>query len=155
MYLIGGNGKNNRNLMDSNPVHEILTYLQMRHMGYDDLAKGMAFHFVSRYILEIEKKQGRFNDVDAPAISLNLAILTAADAFCTDRWLPAVHGSYEAALKARVEDVIIRRKQISSEHPLVSGYENGGKEYLEWSVGIIEGLREGNFAKENIGYLAF
>ena len=42
LYTIGGNGKNNGNGRDSNPFHEILTYMQVEYMGHVGLAEGMS-----------------------------------------------------------------------------------------------------------------
>jgi hypothetical protein len=143
-YLIGGSEKNNPNGLSSNPVHEILTYVQMLHMGYDDLAKGMAMHFVAPQVLDIEHAAGRFTDVEMPNENLPLTILTGVDALCTTMWLPdKVDGLYEHALAARIADIIPRRREIDPNHPLVVGYDNGGKKRLEDAVGLVESLRKG------------
>ena len=127
-YMIGGNGKNNQNHIDSNPYHEILTYIQLKHMGYHELADGMAMHFVAHEILADEHSKGRFLDINPSTESnLTLDILTAVDALCTTEYLPDRYGNVKDALIYRIDDVIERR---SPDHPLTIALEHGGREKL-------------------------
>lgn len=120
-YLIGNS--------ESNPYHEILTQIQLEHMGYKDLADGLSLHFVSKEILKEEHKKGNFKSVNFPLIPpLTLDILTTVDALCTTHFLPAVSNSNDEALQKRIYDIINRRP---SGHPLTEGLKYGGAKRLE------------------------
>jgi hypothetical protein len=149
-YLIGGNGKNNQNGIDSNPYHEILTWIQLNHMGKPDLANIMAMHFVAPQILEVEQQQGRFLDVPMPKPNPELDILTAVDALCTTDYLPDTHNSLENALSFRITDIITRR---THKHPLVVALNNGGKERLQTSLKRLKNLLRGNYNQDELKLL--
>lgn len=145
MYLVGGNpySANDWQGPDSNPIHELLTWLQMDYMGMTDLADGMAMHFVAPQILEAEQAEGRFMSVPTPKDSPMLDILTAVDALSMHYWVPMEFGGdLWKALDKRVADVIDRRRGLKNgeNHPLVVGYDNGGKDRLERSVANMEDM---------------
>jgi len=123
-YLIGGDGSNNENGEDSNPYHEILTYIQLSHMGYQELADGMALHGVAPEILSEEHKKGRFTEVAVPENpNIVLDIVTGTDMLCTRDYLPDVrNSSMQDALEYRIKDVNARR---TPDHPIVRGFELG------------------------------
>lgn len=151
VYLIGGNGSNNPNSEDSNPYHEILTDIQLRHMGLTRLADGMALHFVSPEILRYEQEGGRFTQVAIPSRpNLVLDVLTAIDALCTTDYLPALraHPTIEEAFNYRVNDIVQRRKDPN--HPLVRGLNNGGRERLRILVKRLDDLENGRYAREQL-----
>ncbi len=150
IYLVGGNGKNNPNKLDSNPVHEILTYFQLIHLDNKEFAEAMALHFVAPQILALEKRRSKFLGMNPKPDNLSLKILTAVDALCTIEWLPDSKGSFENAIQFRISDIIQRRGGLKSTHPLVLGLINGGEERLKESVRIIKGLREGTLSTDQI-----
>src|SRR3989344_1489414 len=137
-YLIGGDGSNNPNGEDSNPFHEILTYIQFSHMNYNDLAQSMALHFVAPEILNKAHKDGNFERVPVPERpNLRLDILTVVDALCTTDYLPGIRGDFENSLKFRIDDLRTRRRR---NHPLVIALDEGGQNRLIETTNIIEGL---------------
>ncbi|MBI2667374.1 hypothetical protein HYX17_01230 [Candidatus Woesearchaeota archaeon] len=147
VYLVGGNGKNNSNGEDSNPFHEILTYIQLKHIGYSDLADGMALHFVAPQILKKEQQERkRFSGVSYKRSPM-LDILTGVDALCTTEWLPEKHGSMEDALEFRIKDIIERR---SKEHPLVVALENGGRNHLNETLKRLKYLQGHDYSEREI-----
>ena len=151
VYLVGGNSSNNLNGKDSNPYHEILTDIQLRHMGLTRLADGMALHFVSQEILKYEHEQGRFSQVAVPSRpNLVLDVLTAIDALCTTDYLPALraHATVDDAFNYRVGDIIQRRKDLN--HPLVRGLSNGGRERLRVLVKRLDDLENGGYQKNQL-----
>ncbi len=148
MYLIGGNGKNNPNGEDSNPYHEILTYAQMIHMGFNELAKGMAMHGVAHEILKIEQKKERLHGISPPKRNIALDILTGLDFLCTRDYLPDTLGSYEECLEWRIED--LRKRRNDPNHPLIVGLDNGGQEKLSSVLRWINRLEKGEVSDEEV-----
>ncbi len=146
-YLIGGNGKNNENGEDSNFFHEILTYAQMRHMGLEELARGMAMHGIASEILEVEQIKGRFTEITAPERNVSLDILKGIDFLCTRDYLPDTYGSYENSFNYRVREIRARR---TSDHPLIVGLNNGGEEKLLEILEIIKKLEEEKMSSEEV-----
>lgn len=147
-YLVGGNGTNNLNKKDSNYSHEILTYIQLSHIGYKDLADSMAMHFVSPQILEKEHKEGRFKEVDMPkSPNIVLDIITGVDALCTAEYLPSTKGSVMDALKYRIDDIVRRRGEG---HPLVEAISNGGRERLVNTVQKLKNLMNKEYSNQEV-----
>ena len=156
-YLFAGNGNTSPNGIDGGAVHEMLLYLQLQHMGLPEYAEGCALHFTSPQMLGALHQQGEFQDIPLPEDdNLMLTILTGVDALCDGGdWVPhQYNGSLHDAAKARVEDVIKRRKEISLDHPVVVSYENGGKERLERAVDRLDQLRRGILPPEEVQRLA-
>ncbi len=147
-YLVGGNGKNNPRGVDSNPYHEILTDIQLRHMGLDRLADGMAMHGVASEILASEDGQEKFPEISAPKRNISLEVLTGIDFLCTRDWLPETYGSYEDCLRYRVDDLRERRKDPT--HPLIVGLDNGGEERLLEILNKIKRMENGEMSLKEV-----
>lgn len=158
IYLIGGNGETNQNGLESNSVHEILTYVQMKHMGYDSVADGAAMHGVAPQILEMEHEAGRFLGVQyEDRINLTLDILTGVDMLCTRDWLPAelppmgLKVSFQEALKYRLDDLIGRRtRDFGRNHPLILALDRGGRERVEGMVNRLDNLMKGDYSEQEV-----
>ncbi|NQU98260.1 hypothetical protein HQ533_02235 [Candidatus Woesearchaeota archaeon] len=147
-YLIGGDGTNNDDGESSNPFHEILTYIQLTHMGYQDLAEGMALHFVAQEILKEEHKKDRFLEVEIPKQpNLPLDILTSIDALCTTQYLPETKENLEDALKYRIEDIKRRRNHG---HPITIGLEDGGEKRLFGVIGRLQTMIDGRYSSSQL-----
>lgn len=148
-YLIGGNGRNNPNGEDSNPFHEILTYAQFSYMGYDDLAEGMALHFVAYEILKDAHETGEFLEVPLPKSSnVTLDILTVVDALCVRDFLPEImEGDFENSLKYRIDDL---RKRRSEGHPLIKALNRGGQDRLYSLTSRVESLMKCMFSDGDV-----
>jgi len=150
VYLIGGDGKNNENGRDSNPYHEILTYAQMKYMGLDELANGMAMHGVASEILEIEQRNGRFEGISSPKQNISLDILMGKDFLCDRDYLPDTHGSYEDCLRFRIDGEGGIRGRRKPDHPLIMGLDNGGQEKLSNILERIRKMETGEMPPEKI-----
>ena len=147
-YLIGGNGETNPNKIDSNPFHEILTYAQFAHMGYDNLAEGMALHFVAYEILKGAHKNEEFLEVPlSEQPNLTLDILTVVDALCVRDFLPETMGNFENSLKYRIDDL---RERRAEGHPLIKALNKGGQDRLYNLTRRVESLIRGNFSEVDV-----
>ncbi len=134
---------------EGSDIHEILTYAQLAHMGFEDLAEMMALHFVAPQMLEEEHRQGRYLNIPQPyKPSLELDILTSTDALCTTSWFPKNHGGdLQKALTFRIKDIRDRRKKGNV---LIKALDNGGEGHLRSTVSRFESLTNQRFSTEEV-----